>query len=192
MATLDMAEIPSEKNKIRTQLKGITRALTKEYKLKASESIARQCIECDEYKRAGNIFIYISMDGEPDTRAIIRQAFADGKRVYVPRCLSDGIMEAVRISSFADLEPGHYGISEPKASIEATPTDEFDSDTAVAFVPCVGATLDGRRIGHGAGYYDRFLEGRRMKKLMLVYGQQIVEELPCDEHDLILDRVICE
>ena len=187
-----MTEVVSEKNAIRAQLKAVTRSLSKEYKREASESITRQCIESDEYKRAGSIFIYISMDGEPDTTGIIMQALVDGKKVYVPRCLKDGIMEAVRIDSMDALKPGHYGILEPDESIKATPTDEFDSDDTVAFVPCVGATKDGRRIGHGAGYYDRFLEQRRMKKLMLVYGQQLVSELPCDEHDIIMDKVICE
>ncbi len=47
-------------------------------------------------------------------------------------------------------------------------------------------------MGHGAGYYDRFLENRRMKKLMLVYGKQLLEDLPCDEHDITMDRVIYE
>ncbi len=187
-----MADILTDKTAVRKELKAITKALTAEYKQKASESIVKQCLESDEYKAAGSIFIFISMDGEPITTKLIEQAFADGKTVYVPRCLHDGIMEAIRIDSFDCLKPGHYGILEPDDALKPTDVREFDADDTVAFVPCVGATRDGKRMGHGAGYYDRFLENRRMKKLMLVYGKQLLEDLPCDEHDITMDRVIYE
>ncbi len=187
-----MADILTDKTAVRKELKAITKALTAEYKQKASESIVKQCLESDEYKAAGSIFIFISMDGEPITTKLIEQAFADGKTVYVPRCLHDGIMEAIRIDSFDCLKPGHYGILEPDDALKPTDVREFDAEDTVAFVPCVGATRDGKRMGHGAGYYDRFLENRRMKKLMLVYGKQLLEDLPCDEHDITMDRVIYE
>ena len=187
-----MQDAVNEKTAVRKQLRAITKALTREYKEQASASIARLVLESTEYKAAGSIFIYISMDGEPDTKDIIRQALSDGKAVYVPRCLSDGIMEAVKIDSFECLKPGHYGIPEPDAALNSTDVSSFDSETAVAFVPCVGASRDGRRMGHGAGYYDRFLENRSMKKVMLVYAAQIMSEIPCDEHDIIMDRVITE
>lgn len=187
-----MQDTANEKTAVRKQLRAITKALTSEYKQQASGSITRQCLDSTEYKEAGSIFIYISMDGEPDTKDIIRQALSDGKDVYVPRCLSDGIMEAVKIDSFECLKPGHYGILEPDEALGSTDVSCFDSETAVAFVPCVGASRDGRRMGHGAGYYDRFLENRSMKKIMLVYGAQIMPDIPCDEHDIIMDRVITE
>ncbi len=182
--------ITFDKTAVRRQLKAITKALTKEYKEEASASIVKQCLDSEEYKNAESIFIFISMDGEPVTTEIIKQAFADGKAVYVPRCLRDGIMEAIKIDSFDCLKPGHYGILEPDDAIKPTDVSEFDSETAVAFVPCVGATKDGKRMGHGAGYYDRFLENRKMKTLMLVYSKQLLDDIPCDVHDIVMDRVI--
>lgn len=188
----EMNDINEEKKKLRKKLKEINKFLTDDYKKNASGIIAGKCIDSDEFKNADSIFIYIAMSSEPDTTEIIKAAFAAGKKVYVPRCLSNGIMEAVRIDSFDCLKPGHYGIYEPDDKLSSVPTEEFDSENAAAFVPCVAASRDGRRLGHGAGYYDRFLEGRRMKRLMLVYGRQVVDEIPCDEHDLIMDRVISE
>ncbi len=182
--------ITFDKTAVRRQLKAITKALTKEYKEEASASIVKQCLDSEEYKNAESIFIFISMAGEPVTTEIIKQAFADGKAVYVPRCLRDGIMEAIKIDSFDCLKPGHYGILEPDDAIKPTDVSEFDSETAVAFVPCVGATKDGKRMGHGAGYYDRFLEKRRMKTLMLVYSKQLLDDIPCDKHDIIMDKVV--
>ena len=187
-----MTDIAAFKKETRRKLREITRSLTPEYKTESAESIVRQCIESEEYKNAHSIFVFISMDGEPDTTKLIEQAFADGKEVYVPRCLSEGIMEAIRIDSFDKLKPGRYGILEPDESIKATEVEVFDGEDALAIVPCVGATADGKRMGHGAGYYDRFLEGRKMKTVMIVYKRQMLEAIPCDEHDIIMDKVISE
>ena len=187
-----MQDILFDKTETRKKLKAITKSLTADYKKKASESIVRQCLSSEEYKNARSIFVFISMDGEPITTKLIEQAFADGKAVYVPRCLKDGIMEAIRIDSFDCLKPGHYGILEPDEALNPTDVSAFDAEDTVAFVPCVGATRDGKRMGHGAGYYDRFLENRKMKKLMLVYSKQLLDDLPCDKHDITMDRVIFE
>ncbi|MDD5832975.1 MAG: 5-formyltetrahydrofolate cyclo-ligase [Clostridiales bacterium] len=187
-----MNDITTRKNEVRKQLKEITRGLSEEYMSSASDIIAGKCIESSEFKNADRIFIFVSMKGEPDTTKVIERALEDGKAVYVPRCLGNGIMEAIRLRSFEDLEPGHYGILEPRAGLKPAEPSEYDSETAAAFIPCVAAAKDGKRLGHGAGYYDRFLEGRSMKKLMLVYGKQLLDDIPCDSHDLVMDRVISE
>jgi 5-formyltetrahydrofolate cyclo-ligase len=188
-----MTTVAEEKKRVRKLLKEIRNEMDAAYKEDASAKIAAECISSGEYKNADSIFIYLSMDGEPDTGEIVRQALAEGKKVYVPRCLGHGIMEAVRLHSADEVETvPPYGIKEPKKEIPATDPSEFDSENTVAFVPCVGAARDGRRLGHGAGYYDRFLEGRKMKRLMLAYGRLILEDIPCDRYDLKMDRVITE
>ena len=80
-----MTDIAAFKKDTRKKLREITRSLTPKYKSEASDSIVRQCIESEEYKNAHSIFVFISMDGEPDTTKLIEQAFADGKDVYVTR-----------------------------------------------------------------------------------------------------------
>ena len=188
-----MGNVAEEKKQARKYLKEITKSMEADYKAAASAKIAAKCISSEEYKNAENMFIFLSMEGEPDTEPVVRQALADGKKVYVPRCLGHGIMEAVRLRSYDEVETvPPYGIREPRKELEPTDPAMFDGEDTVAFVPCIGGTADGRRIGHGAGYYDRFLEGRKMKRLMLVYGRQLLEDVPCDEHDLLMDRVISE
>ena len=59
--------------------------------------------------------------------------------------------------------------------------------------------MDGRRLGRGKGYYDTYLEkcrsamgAERMPKTMaLAYREQVVIEIPTDEHDFTIDKVIC-
>lgn len=187
-----MSQADNAKKEVRKQVKEINMQMTPEYKKAASDIIAEKCIKHPAFIGADSIFIFVSMPTEPDTAKIIDKAFELGKKVYVPRCLGGGIMEAIRLTSMDDLVPGYYDILEPKAEIGPTAVSEFDSESAVAFVPCVAAARDGQRLGHGAGYYDRFLEGRKMKKLMLVYGRQLLDDVPCDEHDIVMDEVVFE
>lgn len=64
-------------------------------------------------------------------------------------------------------------------------------------LPGVAFTRTGGRLGHGAGYYDKYLN--RLSKLEnpnkviligLAFKEQIVNELPQDINDVTLDSVI--
>ena len=58
-----------------------------------------------------------------------------------------------------------------------------------------GAVFDreGYRIGYGGGYYDRYLAARReipFDTLALAYPFQLVEEIPRDDWDLPVGKVL--
>ena len=48
---------------------------------------------------------------EIDTRPLLEQILADGKRLCVPLCTSPGVMECREVPDLAVLRPGAYGIS---------------------------------------------------------------------------------
>ena len=60
----------------------------------------------------------------------------------------------------------------------------------MAVIPCVGADKEGHRLGHGAGFYDRFLRGTRFPKIMICYRKLLLDKVPIEEHDIFMDRVI--
>jgi 5-formyltetrahydrofolate cyclo-ligase len=64
----------------------------------------------------------------------------------------------------------------------------------VIVVPGLAFTADGRRCGQGGGWYDRFLPGRRVDCMTIgvCFEPQLVDDLPTDEHDVILDAVITD
>ncbi|MEM8748039.1 MAG: 5-formyltetrahydrofolate cyclo-ligase [Actinomycetota bacterium] len=76
-----------------------------------------------------------------------------------------------------------------------TPDDDVDpSWPDVIVVPGTAFTSEGHRLGQGGGWYDRFLPGRRPDAFAvgLAFLPQIVDDLPVEEHDVILDCVVTE
>ena len=77
------------------------------------------------------------------------------------------------------------------------PIPEKSSDVALDdvdgfIVPGLVFDRHGGRLGNGRGYYDRTLKGLRAKKIGLGYSVQIVEQVPRDEHDVLMDHVVTE
>ncbi len=60
----------------------------------------------------------------------------------------------------------------------------------LVIVPGVAFTLAGGRLGHGKAYYDRFLPRTRAFTVGACFDEQVVDELPLEPHDVLLDLVI--
>ena len=177
-----------EKKTLRRDIKKRREALSEDYIRNASERIADHVTESRLFQESSVVFCYISMDGEPDTRRIIEAALSAGKTVCVPKCFEKGIMTAVPIRSQKDLVPGMLDIPEPKDW--SHPLDEKEIDLGV--IPCISANRKGERIGHGAGYYDRFLQKSSCRTLCLCFEKLLSEQIPMDEHDRLMDAVATE
>lgn len=107
-------------------------------------------------------------------------------------------MEMVRLKDWEDFENlplTKWNIKQPSIdenrenAIESTQLDIF-------FVPGVGFTTKGDRMGHGMGYYDKYFNryfekfNRNGTKLFaLSFNEQIVENIPTDPHDYLLDKI---
>lgn len=77
----------------------------------------------------------------------------------------------------------------------AMPEDDVAADWPdVIIVPGTAFTTDGRRIGQGGGWYDRFLPGRRDDAVTIGIGfaPQLVDDLPTEPHDVVLDIVVTD
>ena len=176
------------KSDLRKSLAARAAAIPAKTRRANSEKIARAVLESDVYRQAKSVFIYVSMPTEPDTRPILADALKSGKRVYVPKCVDKRTMLAVEIKSLADLRPGVWGIPEPEDMPETYAPPALD----LTLVPCVGASLNGARLGHGAGYYDRFFAGCETYKLCLCFADLLTDEIPMLPNDVRMDRVITE
>jgi 5-formyltetrahydrofolate cyclo-ligase len=125
------------------------------------------------------------MNTEVSTDLIIEDSLKY-KEVYVPKCYNNGLMKAVRIRSVSDLCKGSYGIMEPVN--DSVTGNEFD----LVIIPCVTAGRNGERLGHGAGYYDRFLKDSKGEKICLCCSENIRDDIEMDDNDIFMDMVISE
>ncbi|MEM9500972.1 MAG: 5-formyltetrahydrofolate cyclo-ligase [Pseudomonadota bacterium] len=87
----------------------------------------------------------------------------------------------------SDLIVGPFGIAQPKAAATQLVPD-------VLFVPLVGFTSNGNRLGQGGGHYDRWLaEHPGRITIGLAWDVQLIEPdsaLPVEPHDIALDAVV--
>lgn len=176
------------KQELRRSIKLKAACLSAEYKQNAGAVITDKVLHLPVFISCDSIFIYISTENEPSTDRILEAAFDSDKKVYVPKCIDGHTMKAVRIYGKDELIKGMYDIYEPENTDETAEADEID----LALIPCLSASYNGKRLGHGRGYYDRFLENSSIKKICLCFDELISENIPTDKFDIKADMVITE
>ena len=104
-----------EKKQMRRVIRALERELPAAYKAQSSAGIARHLLAMPEYQAAVTVFCFVGTDREIDTTAILKDALSSRKRLCVPLCVGDGLMELRQITALDQLVPGAYGILEPSA-----------------------------------------------------------------------------
>jgi 5-formyltetrahydrofolate cyclo-ligase len=186
-------DVTKKKKKLREMMEKLQKELDPEYCSKASETICQKVIDLPEYRQADTIFCFVGMKdkGEPQTKAIIEDALKQGKKVAVPLCIDKTTMNAIEIQDYeSDLVPGFYGILEPIDGSQVIEPSKID----FVVVPCVTCDHAGHRLGHGNGYYDRYLSQGDMKTAMICFEKLTVANgaIPTEDHDLVIDQVITD
>ncbi|WP_101698560.1 5-formyltetrahydrofolate cyclo-ligase [Clostridium minihomine] len=178
-----------EKKLLRTEIKNRISNLSAEYVRESDKAIVQNMLQHPWYQEANMIFCFVGTEKEIHTKLFLEQAFADHKRVCVPLCVAKGVMEPREIGSLSELvQQGHYGILEPANNSRRVLTDEID----LAILPCVTYNKKGERLGHGGGYYDRFLEKAGFRSILICREQLLSEQIPMEEHDIRIPAVITE
>ncbi|MBK8260601.1 MAG: 5-formyltetrahydrofolate cyclo-ligase [Nannocystis sp.] len=158
------------------------------------------------WREARGIAAFVGVRGEPDTRALLVRALAEGKRLVLPRVLRDsGRLSFVAVEDLATLrsgQPGRFGLIEPpqRAGELAAGSPGAALGVDLVLVPGLGFDRRGGRLGFGKGYYDRALAPLRDERLPARVGVCFGEFLapaeapliPCAEHDVPVQWVVTE
>lgn len=139
-------------------------------------------------QEADVILAYCSCGAEPDTRALLQWLLETGRQTALPVCESKGMMQFYLLQDLADLQTGAYGIPEPTGRVCPVLTDK-----TLCIVPGLAFTADGKRLGQGGGYYDRFLAAHPgLRTMGITYWCRLRETVPCEVHDSKVDVVVTE
>ena len=177
-----------EKQQLRRTMQALESGLSARYKEESSRAIAAHLLAMPEYQEAGTVFCFVGTSREINTRPILEDILAAGKRLCVPLCVGNGIMELRQVTDLRHLIPGAYGILEPPANAPLVAVDEVD----FAVLPCLTCNHLGQRLGRGGGYYDRFLAHYRGGAVLLCREKLIREEIPLEPHDYPVPWVLTE
>ena len=176
------------KKEIRAEVKKRRREADEETLHEKSLQILERFRQLAAYKDASLLLAYVDAKREAETRLLMRCAWDDGKKVAAPRVDGDGIMHFYYLRSLKDLEPGAFGIMEPRADCRICEPEE-----GLLLMPGVAFDEQGHRVGYGGGYYDRYLEKHpHLIHIALAFEFQIFPEVPSEKHDICPDLIVTE
>lgn len=176
------------KKEMRAELARRVKNLSPVYCREADEAICRLILQSDSYQGARTVFCYAGTEREIDTMRLIHMLLRDGKTVALPLCREKGVMEARRIEGMGDLVSGKYGILAPRLTCPVVQPEEID----LVIVPGCTGNAQGRRLGYGGGYYDRYLPRTNCPAMMLCRHQLVREDIPVEAHDVDMDYLVTE
>ena len=132
------------------------------------------------------VAIYAALPHEVDLLPLLKTY--PQHRFCFPRCKAGHRMDFHRVTdTTTQLAPAALGILAPAADLPVIPPHELD----IVVVPGLAFTEAGARLGYGGGYYDRFLPlCTHAKILAAAFAEQILPQVPTDEHDVTIPHII--
>lgn len=142
----------------------------------------------DMIPQDATIGLYRADPGEAPAARYIRHFFEAGHTIALPRITT--LAEPMRFHHHtdpfeeSDLEEGPLGLRQPAATAPELVPD-------VLFMPLVGFTIRGERLGQGGGFYDRWLAAHpETLAIGMAWDVQEVDSLPLEDHDMPLAAIV--
>ncbi len=162
-----------------------------EQRHRRSQAIWRQVQRLKAFREAKTVCCYVALPYEVQTWRMIEQMLARGKRVVVP--LAQPRTKRLRLSEVRDpardLARGAFGVWEPvRPALRPVAVRDLD----LVLVPGLAFDRRGHRLGHGHGYFDRFLARvpKATSTVGLAYRFQLLDRLPAATHDRAVQTIL--
>jgi 5-formyltetrahydrofolate cyclo-ligase len=180
---------------IRATARRARRLISPQLQAQRALLIARHVFALRQLRPRQKIAAYLPVGPEADTRPLLRGLLTRDCGIYLPRIES---WRGKRLSFIAinsgPLRRNFFGIAEPRGT-QACKVRWMN----IVLLPLVAFDSAGNRLGSGAGFYDRALSFRRLRKswrgpllLGLAHSEQQVDRIEPQLYDVPLDGVITE
>ena len=163
------------------------------YRIQTSYDICKKICNTQEFKNSSVVFAFIPMDDEVNIGGVIVESFLQNKKVAVPLITDkDGLMEFHWITPESPMKKNPLNIFEPYASSDTLVNMKEIKSKILLITPGLAFSENGKRLGRGKGFYDRFLNQYKEKvyKLGTAFPFQILQDVPVSENDIPVDSVI--
>ncbi|WP_460857608.1 5-formyltetrahydrofolate cyclo-ligase [Nocardiopsis coralliicola] len=130
----------------------------------------------------GTVAAYYSVGTEPDTRKLVAALWKRGCYVLLPVFLDSGDLDWAAYEGPDSMAPAGHGLLEPTGRRYGP---EAIARTAAVLCPALAADPSGRRLGKGAGCYDRALArvGPDTRTIAVIYDTEFLDTVPAEPHD---------
>lgn len=178
--------ITAEKAAFRKTVKSFS--LTGDEKARSDELLLQRFLSLPQLEECSSLLLYYGVGREPDTSLLLDRLISRGKTLFLPRCLPGGQMEARRYFGGEHLVLNSFGIPEPDVDCPVASRKEL----SLILVPGLCFDKDRFRLGHGGGYYDRYLSGFNGLTVALCRDPLLFPILPREPHDRPVDILLTE
>lgn len=147
---------------------------------KLSQVLMQGLQDTEEYQQAKNIMIFYPLKYEINLLELIKDG---SKNFYLPRiegnnllCCPYNLGDELCESCFKTKEPLTGSLSPNLIDL--------------VVVPALAVDVNNFRLGYGGGFYDRFLAGANIKKVVCIPRVFVVDTVFPQKHDIRIDKII--
>ncbi len=181
-------ELAEEKRNLRRLALERRGAMSKADRVAASAALCRLLASLSELRQARTVLGYVPIGSECDLSALYETLVSRGVTLAFPVTAPGGEMEA--FVPGGALIPGRFSIPEPDPALSRRLSP---AELDVVLAPCAAFDAQGRRLGRGGGYYDRYLlRCPQATAILTAFEAQRLPHIPCATHDLSFSLVVTE
>lgn len=130
-----------------------------------------------------SVMFYMPINNEVDILPLAVELFKKGKTILFPKIVGNNILPYIVHNMDFDFKLGRFNIPEPD-------TEEYTDTIDVVLAPGIVFDKKGGRIGHGMGFFDRFLSSADFHKAIgVAFDFQVVDSVPQEQNDIELKQI---